>query len=204
MASSKVSSHGPIHSLWHWPYVALTEVAILELLGAIYMLFYIYYVLPFENNANLDLRNIAQTLSFFAFLAGSVLLFLKRKVGIFVSLAGIIYMIAFGLYSITQSPFNRLEPPDLGDYLTDFTNPFGIPSLAIGVTLLIIGWKKVEWGSLRIRSIGHRDKSTNVRSRVLRVLRVLLFTALPIVSVLLLYFIFITDVRAALRSLGGI
>jgi len=202
MASNKISAQGPVHSLWHWPYVALTEIAILELLGALYMLFYIYYIGPFENDSRLDLRNTLQSLSYFAFLAGSILLFLKRKIGIFVSLAGIIYIIGFGLYSATQDPFYRVDPPDLVGYLTDFTNPFGIPSLAIGVTLLVIGWKKVKWESHEPRAVAQTDNSnsTNVKSRGLRVL---LFTTLPIVSVLLLYFIFVSDIRAALRTPWG-
>jgi hypothetical protein len=58
MASNKSPNQVTNAGLWHWPYVALTEVAILELLGALYMLLYIHYVVPFSNNGGYHSENI--------------------------------------------------------------------------------------------------------------------------------------------------
>jgi hypothetical protein len=165
-------------------------------MGALYTLFFLLYIVPFENTGgDFYFENMIQTPAYFALLAGSILIFLKRKSGIFVSLAGIFYIIGNSWYSLMQPPFNRLATIDLGVYLTDVTDPFGIPSLAIGTMLLVIGWKKVRWNSI--------EKPENYNSGVLRAARIFLFTALPIVIVILLYFVFLSEIRTALRAIAG-
>jgi YVTN family beta-propeller protein len=150
------------------------------------------------------ISNLASLPMYLMFLVGGALLLLKRKIGVFVSLAGIAYLYIYGAYSWTLPPFNELNTIDkFTESWYDFTDPFGIPSTAVVVALLIIGWRKVQWITSAPNDSPELAGDAAITRQNHSTARALFFTALPIISVVLLYFIYVGDIRAGLRAVEG-
>jgi YVTN family beta-propeller protein len=154
------------------------------------MLVFHLYIVPFANGAG---GFGPEILSHFGFLAGSILIFLKRRIGVLVSIGGIALMMGLQLYNLMSSPHPTLF--DVRDLASALTDPYGFLPLSVGLILLVVGLVKVPWN--RIRS-GRKERAAKTGP-----LRVGFFALLPFVSVFLLYFVFLGDVRAGLSVAAG-